>query len=69
MMKVLNSMKKMNNQYVLMFRHYIGIHKLKRESKNCYFIYDKKLKRLRGFLKRKWYIIKIWGVKYGKGRI
>jgi len=59
----------MNNQYVLMFRHYIGIHKLKRESKNCYYIYDKKLKRLRGFLKRKWYIIKIWGVKYGKGRI
>ena len=69
-MKIINILKiKMKKQYVIMFKPYLGIYELNRESKNCYYIYDKKLKRPIGYLKNKWYIIKIWGVRYGKRRV
>jgi len=51
---------KLKNQYVIMFKHDFGIHKLVRESKECYVIHDKKVNRSHGYLKRKWYILKIW---------
>jgi len=63
MIKLLVS-KLFKNQYVMLFKEQIGIHKLLRESKNLYVIYNKKINRPTGYLKTKWYIMKIWGSKY-----
>jgi len=68
MIKLLVS-KLFKNQYVMLFKEQIGIHKLLRESKNVYVIHDSQANRPRGYLKNKWYIMKIWGFKYGKRRI
>lgn len=51
---------KFQNSYVFMFKPRFGFHRMIRESKNCYFIYDEEARRPHGYLKRAWYIIKVW---------
>jgi hypothetical protein len=47
-------------KYVLLFKYQYGIHPVIRESQNCYWIWDSTLNRRRGYIKIKWYVIKLW---------
>jgi len=37
-----------------------GLHKIIKETKNCYWFFDNKIGRQIAVLKNKWYVKKIW---------
>jgi len=47
-------------KYVFLLKYQYGIHRVIRESDNCYWVWDKELQRRRGYIKTKQYVIKLW---------
>jgi hypothetical protein len=55
-----SNFSKIKGHLLLLKGSSFGLHRMVRESKACYYIYDKKINREVGFIKSKWYVIKLW---------